>query len=430
MSLSCFDLGERMLSVDEALAALQELTPRPLAAETVALDSLAQRVLAEDVVSPIDVPQNTNAAMDGIALTLPQAAWSETELPRLAIVGEVLAGSRFSTRPEAGEAVMVTTGAPLPGGCDTVIMSEQLVIEPLFDEQQGSPQRWVEVQRAETVHRGQNVRRAGEDIQRGQTALNAGTRLRPQHLGLLASLGLAETRVHRRPRVAIFSTGDEVTAPGALLPSAGIFDANRFSLRGLLSALGCEIVDLGILGDDRERIHATLDDAASVADMVITSGGVSVGQADWIKDALEQSGRLGFWRIAMRPGRPLAFGVLGEREVPFFGLPGNPVAVMVTFVQFVQPLLRTLQGEIHWQPRRLTAIADEPLKSRMGRVDYHRGNYHCDDQGRLHVRITGRQGSGILSSMVAANCLIEIGNARGDIAPGETVTLQPFGELT
>lgn len=428
MSLSCFDLGERMLSVDEALAALRELAPRPLAAETVALGSLAGRVLAEDVISPIDVPQNTNAAMDGIALMLPQVAWSETALPRLAIVGEVLAGSRFAKRLEGGEAVMITTGAPLPDGCDTVIMNEQLVIEPLCDERQA--QYWVDVQRAETVRRGQNVRRAGEDIERGTMALCSGTRLRAQHLGLLASLGLAEARVHRRPRVAIFSTGDEVTAPGEALPSAGIFDTNRFSLSGLLSALGCEIVDLDILGDDRERIRATLDDAAGVADMVITSGGVSVGQADFIKDALTQSGRLGFWRIAMRPGRPLAFGVLGEREVPFFGLPGNPVAVMVTFLQFVQPLLRTLQGEIHWQPRRLTAIADEPLKSRTGRVDYHRGNYHCDDDGRLHVRSTGRQGSGILSSMVAANCLIEIGNARGDIAPGETVTLQPFGELT
>ncbi|HET8789831.1 MAG TPA: gephyrin-like molybdotransferase Glp [Modicisalibacter sp.] len=428
MSLSCFDLGERMLSVDEALAALRELAPCPLAAETVALNSLAERILAEDVVSPIDVPQNTNAAMDGIALRLPRVAWSDAELPRLAVVGEVLAGSRFVGRLKAGEAVMITTGAPLPDGCDTVIMNEQLVIEPFCDERQA--QRWVEVQRAETVRRGQNVRRAGEDIQRGQIALQAGTRLRAQHMGLLASLGIAETHVHRRPRVAIFSTGDEVSAPGEPLPSAGIFDANRFSLHGLLSALGCETVDLGILGDDCDRIRATLIDAASVTDMVITSGGVSVGQADWIKTALAQSGRLGFWRIAMRPGRPLAFGVLGEREVPFFGLPGNPVAVMVTFLQFVQPLLRTLQGEVHWQPRRLKAIADEPLKSRMGRVDYHRGNYHCDDEGRLHVRSTGRQGSGILSSMVAANCLIEIDNARGDVAPGEIVTLQPFGELT
>lgn len=429
MSLSCFDLGERMLSVDEALAALRELAPHPLATEAVELESLANRVLAEDAISPIDVPQNTNAAMDGIALAWAERNGQETTgpeapAPRLSIVGEVLAGSHYANRLADGEAVAITTGAPVPEGADTVIMREQLVFGC------DGPRHWVEIQRAETIRRGQNVRRAGEDIQRGQMALGAGTRLRAQHLGLLASLGVASARVYRRPRVAIFSTGDEVTAPGEPLPAAGIFDANRYSLRGLLCALGCEIVDLGILDDDRNRIRTALDEAASMADMVLTSGGVSVGQADWIKAALAQSGRLGFWRIAMRPGRPLAFGVLGEREVPFFGLPGNPVAVMVTFLQFVQPLLRTLQGEIHWQPRRLTAIADEPLRSRTGRVDYHRGYYHCDDAGRLHVRSTGRQGSGILSSMVAANCLIEIGDARGDVAPGETVTLQPFGELT
>lgn len=419
MSLSCFDLGERMLAVDEALAALQELAPRPLAAECVPLASLADRVLAEDAISPVDVPQNTNAAMDGVAL-----AWPESSLARFAIVGEVLAGSHFAGRLSAGEAVLITTGAPLPEGADTVIMREQLA------EGREGGQRCVEVRHAQTVRRGQNVRRAGEDIERGRTALSAGTRLRAQHLGLLASLGVAEARVYRRPRVAIFSTGDEVTAPGTSLSAAGVFDANRFSLRGLLSALGCEIVDLGILADDRERIRGVLAEAAEVADMVITSGGVSVGQADWIKAALNETGRLGFWRIAMRPGRPLAFGVLGTREIPFFGLPGNPVAVMVTFLQFVQPLLRTLQGELGWQPRRLTALVEEPLRSRSGRVDYLRGVYACDAQGQLRVRSTGRQGSGILSSMVAANCLIEIEAARADVAPGETVTLQPFGELT
>lgn len=419
MSLSCFELGERMLSVDEALAALRELAPQPLTAEWLPLAALSERVLADDALSPINVPQNTNAAMDGVAL-----AWPETPTTRFKLVGEVLAGAQFAGRLAPGDAVMITTGAPLPDGADTVIMREQLSVE-----QQGR-QRWVDVQQAQTVRRGQNVRLAGEDIPRGACALTAGTRLRAQHLGLLASLGVAEARVFRRPRVAIFSTGDEVTAPGEALPSAGIFDANRFSLRGLLCALGCEVVDLGILADDRRRMCAELEQAAEQADMVLTSGGVSVGQADWIKAALAETGRLGFWRIAMRPGRPLAFGVLGAREVPFFGLPGNPVAVMVTFLQFVQPLLRTLQGELDWQPRRLTAIAQEPLRSRQGRVDYHRGVYTCDERGQLHVRTTGRQGSGILSSMVLANCLIEIEAARADVAPGDIVTLQPFGELT
>lgn len=419
MSLSCFDLGERMLSVDEALAALRGLAPRPLGVECLPLDALSERILAEDAISPIDVPQNTNAAMDGIAL-----AWPETAATRFTLVGEVLAGAQFTGRLQPGEAVVITTGAPLPPGADTVIMHEQLITG------QTGTRRWVEVQRAPTVHRGQNVRLAGEDISRGACALMAGTRLRAQHLGLLASLGVAEAQVFQRPRVAIFSTGNEVTAPGEALPPAGIFDANRFSLRGLLSALGCEIVDLGILADDRRRIRDELERAAAQADMVLTSGGVSAGQADWIKAALVETGRLGFWRIAMRPGKPLAFGVLGTREVPFFGLPGNPVAVMVTFLQFVQPLLRTLQGEVDWLPRRLTAIAQEPLRSRQGRVDYHRGVYTCDERGQLRVHTTGRQGSGILSSMVSANCLIEIEAARADVAPGEIVTLQPFGDLT
>nr|WP_299240019.1 bifunctional molybdopterin-guanine dinucleotide biosynthesis adaptor protein MobB/molybdopterin molybdotransferase MoeA [uncultured Halomonas sp.] len=419
MSLSCFELGERMLSIEEALTALRELAPQALESEIIPLSSLLDRVLAEDAISSIDVPQNTNAAMDGIALS-----WPDSKQTRFVLQGDVLAGNCFEGRLDPGQAVTITTGAPLPQGADTVIMSEQLHM------QEEGASRWVEIEQADRVRRGQNVRRAGEDIPRGTTALKAGTRLTPQHLGLLASIGMGEARVVRCPRVAIFSTGDEVTAPGEVLPPAGIFDSNRFSLRGLLTRLGCEVVDLGILRDDFACIRNALETAAQTADMVITSGGVSVGQADWTRKALDETGRLGFWRIAIRPGRPLAFGTLGERDIPFFGLPGNPVAVMVTFLQFVQPLLRTLQGEHQWQPRRLTAIADEPLKSREGRVDFLRGIYRCDDQGRLHVSMTGRQGSGILSSMTAANCLIEIEAPRAEVAQGETVTLQPFGELT
>ena len=419
MTLSCFELGESMLSVDEALSALHELAPRPLRSELLPLASLTGRVLAEDIVSLIDVPQNTNAAMDGIAL-----AWPSSPQARFRLVGEALAGTQFTGGLGPGEAVSITTGAPLPQGADTVIMREQLV------ERAQEDSHWVDVEWVETVKRGQHVRQAGEDIARGTTALRAGTRLQAQHLGLLASLGVASTHVFRRPRVAIFSTGNEVTAPGEALPAAGIYDANRFSLHGLLTALGCEIIDQGILADDRQAIREALQQVAESADMVITSGGVSVGQADWIRDVLGEVGRLGFWRIAIRPGRPLAFGVLGQREVPFFGLPGNPVAVMVTFLQFVQPLLRTLQGELDWRPCRLTAVADESLKSRVGRVDYYRGTYYCDDQGQLHVRSTGRQGSGILSSMVAANCLIEIDATCAEVAVGDTVILQPFGELT
>lgn len=415
MTLSCFTLGEQMLDVDEALAALSELVTIRLPVERLPLASAGRRVLAEECVSPIDVPQYTNAAMDGIALAWPVPA-------RIPLVGEVLAGQRFERPLRHGEAVSITTGAPLPVGADTVIMHEQLDVD--------ARARVATIHQAQRVSRGQNVRHAGEDIARGSRAVLAGTRLRPQHLGLLASLGIDSVEVVRRPRVAIFSTGDEVTLPGEVLGEAGIYDANRYSLRGLLEALGCDVDDLGILVDRREAIRDALAHAATRADMVITSGGVSSGQADWVKAALSSIGRLGFWRIAMRPGRPLAFGVLGEGAVPFFGLPGNPVAVMVTFLQFVQPLLRQLQGEYAWQPTRWTAIADEAMCSRSGRVDFQRGIYRVDETGRLHVRTTGPQGSGILSSMVAANCLIEIETSRAGIAAGETVLLQPFGELT
>ncbi|WP_136063936.1 molybdopterin molybdotransferase MoeA [Modicisalibacter radicis] len=415
MTLSCFALGERMLDVDEALAALGELVATRLPAERLPLTAAARRVLAGECISPIDVPQRTNAAMDGIALAWPAPA-------SVPLVGDVLAGHRFERPLEPGEAVSITTGAPLPVGADTVIMHEQLEVD--------APARMATIRHAQHVSRGQNVRHAGEDVARGSRAMPAGTRLKPQHLGLLASLGIDSVDVVRRPRVTIFSTGDEVTLPGEVLGEAGIYDANRYSLRGMLEALGCEIDDLGILADRPGAIRDALAHAATRADMVITSGGVSSGQADWVKTALASIGRLGFWRIAMRPGRPLAFGVLGETAVPFFGLPGNPVAVMVTFLQFVQPLLRRLQGEHAWQPTRWNAIADEAMHSRGGRVDFHRGIYHIDGAGRLHVRATGSQGSGRLSSMVAANCLIEIESARADVAAGETVLLQPFGELT
>ncbi|TLF47401.1 molybdopterin molybdenumtransferase MoeA [Halomonas urmiana] len=421
MTLSCFDLGERMLTVTEAGERLATLIEAPLPAERVALSELHGRVLAEDAISPIDVPQNTNAAMDGIALAWPDDAARPGEWRR---VGEVLAGGQRGERLQAGECVRITTGAPLPPGADTVVMREQL--DESYDDPQGER---VVIDRPERVRRGQHVRRAGEDIPRGHRALPAGTRLGAAELGLLASLGLAEARVHRRPRVALFSTGDEVVAPGAPLPPAGIYDANRHTLAGLLVEQGAEPMDLGILPDDRQAMEAALREAADTADMVITSGGVSVGQADFTRAALETVGRLAFWRIAIRPGRPMACGLLGERGVPFLGLPGNPVAVMVTFLQFVAPLLARLQGRGAVGPRRLTAIADEALNSRRGRTDFLRGIFHAADDGRLHVRSTGAQGSGILSSMVAANCLIELADDREGVAPGEAVSIQPLHRL-
>jgi molybdopterin molybdotransferase len=422
MTLSCFELGERMLAVEEARAAVLALAAGPLPTEIVPLALAHGRVLAEDAISPIAVPQNTNSAMDGIAVAWPAAPGeASTASVRFRRVAELHAGQAPAGPLAPGECAGITTGAPLPPGADTVIMCEQLA------EAQGADgTRWAIVDRPERVRRGQNVRRAGEDIARGALALAAGTRLAAAELGLLASLGLAEVAVRRRPRVALFSTGDEVTAPGQPLPAAGIFDANRFSLMALAAEHGAEVLDLGILPDDRHAIAQALARAAEEADLVITSGGVSVGDADHTRAALVEQGELGFWKIAIRPGRPLACGRLGPRGVPFLGLPGNPVAAMVTFREFAAPLLARLQGRAAAAPERLTALADQALASRVGRVDLMRGVYRCDADGRLRVAVTGAQGSGILSSMVQANCLIEIAAERAAVAAGEAVTIQPL----
>ena len=419
MTLSCFDLGERMLSVDEARQALTTLIERPLGSEQIPLAQAHGRRLAAAIQAPINVPQNTNAAMDGVALALAKegVGAKQTHWP---LAGEVLAGQYRSELVPAGHCVRITTGAPLPPGTDTVVMSEQLR-EPLDDKP-----AHVIIESPELLKHGQHVRQAGEDIATGDTALPAGARLDAASMGLLASLGYAEVSVCQRPRVAIFSTGNEVTPPGEPLPKAGIYDANRFTLIGLLTEQGAEVIDLGILPDDLNATQTALKQAAEQSDLVITSGGVSVGQADFTRAALEQLGRLAFWRVALRPGRPMACGWLGESRTPFVGLPGNPVAVMVTFGQFVTPLLDRLHGQPMALPYRLHAIADNLLKSRLKRTDFIRGVYHTDENGQLHVRSTGAQGSGILTSMVAANCLIELADDQDGAQPGEVVSIQPL----
>ncbi|CEP34436.1 MULTISPECIES: molybdopterin molybdotransferase MoeA [unclassified Halomonas] len=419
MTLSCFDLGEQMLSVEEARHALATLIERPLGSENIPLARAHGRRLAGTIQAPINVPQNTNAAMDGVALALPRegVGAKQTHWP---LAGEVLAGQYRRELVPAGHCVRITTGAPLPPGTDTVVMSEQLS-EPL-DEQ---PEHVI-IESPERLKHGQHVRQAGEDIAIGDTALPEGARLDAASLGLLASLGYAEITVCRRPKVAIFSTGNEVTAPGDPLPKAGIYDANRFTLIGLLTEQGADVIDLGILPDDLAATTEALEQAADQSDLVISSGGVSVGQADFTRAALEQLGRLAFWRVALRPGRPMACGWLGAKRTPFVGLPGNPVAVMVTFLQFVAPLLDQLCGQPTRPPHRLNAIADDVIKSRLRRTDFIRGIYHTDEQGQLHVRSTGAQGSGILTSMVAANCLIELADDQDGAQPGEVVSIQPL----
>ncbi|MFQ2270376.1 bifunctional molybdopterin-guanine dinucleotide biosynthesis adaptor protein MobB/molybdopterin molybdotransferase MoeA [Aeromonas enteropelogenes] len=398
--------GNGFLSVEAARdTILAALTPSSSSTLT-PLTQCHGAVLAADLVSPINVPPHANSAMDGVGLRSDDLAAGRWQL-----VGEVLAGQQRHEPVLAGQAVQIMTGAPVPPGVDTVVMREETVMAD----------GWVTIQAP--IKAGQNVRQAGEDLAKGAVAIAAGTRLGAPQLGLAASLGQATLPVRTPLKVALFSTGDEVQAPGETLAPGHIFDSNRFTLMAQIRGAGCEVMDLGIIPDDQAILRQRLAEAAASADLVLSSGGVSVGNADYIKGVLAELGHIDFWRIQMRPGRPLAFGKLGD--TPFFGLPGNPVAAMICFLQFVEPAIARLQGR-SWQPLRLSALASERMKSRPGRTEFLRGVFHQDGNGELRVRTTGPQGSGILSSMAEANCLIEIVPSQPGIAIGERVWIHPL----
>ncbi|QEO45993.1 bifunctional molybdopterin-guanine dinucleotide biosynthesis adaptor protein MobB/molybdopterin molybdotransferase MoeA [Vibrio tarriae] len=404
----CDTLSPAFLSVEQGREKILSLISPLAETESVAIQECYQRVLAREVFSPINVPAYRNSAMDGYALRS-----DDLERDSYRVVAEVLAGSHYPKTVALGEAVKIMTGAPMPLGADTVVMREQAT-------QNGELVSFTGAK----IKAGQNVRQAGEDLVQGQAVFHSGQRVLSPEMGMLASLGFAHADVFRSLKVAIFSTGDEVQAPGGDIEPNSIFDSNRFTLTGLLKQLGCQVIDLGIIEDDEAKMMQVLEQAAKQADMVITSGGVSVGDADFIKSALEKLGHIDFWRINMRPGRPLAFGQIAGK--PFFGLPGNPVAVMVSFINFVEPALRKMQGEQGWQPLKVNAIALEDLRSRQGRTEFSRGVYAFNTQGQLTVRTTGKQGSGILRSMSEANCLIEIAPAIDTVKVGESVTIIPL----
>ncbi|MCX9460180.1 bifunctional molybdopterin-guanine dinucleotide biosynthesis adaptor protein MobB/molybdopterin molybdotransferase MoeA [Vibrio cholerae] len=404
----CDTLSPAFLSVEQGREKILSLISPLAETESVAIQECYQRVLAREVFSPINVPVYRNSAMDGYALRS-----DDLERDSYRVVAEVLAGSHYPKTVERGEAVKIMTGAPMPLGADTVVMREQAT-------QNGELVSFAGAK----IKAGQNVRQAGEDLAQGQAVFHSDQRLLSPEMGMLASLGFAHADVFRSLKVAIFSTGDEVQAPGGDIEPNSIFDSNRFTLTGLLKQLGCQVIDLGIIEDDEAKMMQVLEQAAKQADVVITSGGVSVGDADFIKSALEKLGHIAFWRINMRPGRPLAFGQIAGK--PFFGLPGNPVAVMVSFINFVEPALRKMQGEQGWQPLKVNAIALEDLRSRQGRTEFSRGVYAFNAQGQLTVRTTGKQGSGILRSMSEANCLIEIAPAIDTVKVGESVTIIPL----
>ncbi len=382
---------------------------RPVAEdETVSVQDAFQRTLSRDIPSPMNVPPHDYSAMDGYAVRHADLVAGRTVLP---VAGNSLAGHPYAGAVPAGSCVRIMTGALIPPGCDTVVMQEQVTLDGI-DAVVGG-----------THKPGENIRRAGEDIRQGEVALSRGQRMGAAEMGLLASLGLAEARVFRKLRVAIFSTGDELLQPGTPAEAGRIYDSNRYTLRGLLSELGgVELLDLGSIRDDRAAIEAALLDAAARADVIISSGGVSVGEADYIKQLLAEVGEVVFWKIAMKPGRPLAYGRIGNSH--FFGLPGNPVAVMVTFKQFVTDALQALMGRAPVANFTFHATCAERIRKTPGRVEFQRGILSQDAGGALSVRTTGAQGSGMLSSMSRANCFIVLPMDQGNVEAGSTVEVQ------
>jgi molybdopterin molybdotransferase len=405
------------LSVDQVNAFLHELV-QPVSADesqdVFLMDALG-RVLAADVISPISVPAHNNSAMDGFAF---DAAQLRADQPlTLRVVGTALAGKAWQGKVNAGECLKIMTGAILPDGLDTIAPQEFCQVDSAHDVTTVTIPPNI-------LKAGDNRRLLGEDLMQGQPALTAGQHLTPAALGLVASLGLPDVRVHRRLRVAYFSTGDEVMSLGEAPREGAVYDSNRFTVFGLLTRMGCEVIDMGVVRDDPALLEAAFAKAALEADAIITSGGVSVGEADFTKAMMKKLGDVAFWRIAMRPGRPMAVGRIGKSVL--FGLPGNPVAVMVTFLAFVRPALLRMMGSTAKPAPLLRAKSLEPLRKKAGRTEYQRGFVSSAPDGTLHVRTTGNQGSGVLSSMVQGNGLIVLHHAQGNVAVGDEVDVLMF----
>ena len=401
------------LSVPHVLAFLEQLvTPLPPQDDQeLPIPQALGRVLACDAISPVDVPPHDNSAMDGFAFH--GAALSSSSPLRLRVVGTALAGVAWTGTVGQGECVRIMTGAIMPQGLDTVVPQELVQVE---GDTLTLP--------ADRLRAGDNRRLRGEDIRADSAALTAGQRLTPAALGLLASLGLPTVRVKRRLRVAYFSTGNEILSLGESPREGAVYDSNRYTVMGLLERLGCDMIDLGVVPDDPAALRSAFTQAAAAADAVITSGGVSVGEADYTKAMMRELGDVAFWKIAMRPGRPMAVGRIGSSVL--FGLPGNPVAVMVTFLAFVRPALLRMMGCVDATPPLLQAACTEALRKKPGRTEYQRGLVSRNAQGVLQVRTTGNQGSGVLSSMVHGNGLIVLHHEQGDVRPGDIVDVMVF----
>ncbi len=417
--VSCMDdYDPNALKVAHAKQIIRALLTPVATNERVAVRAALGRVLGEDVISTLDVPAHDNSAMDGYAVRHDDLNATQETVLRLA--GSAFAGKQFAGKLGKGECVRIMTGAVMPRGADTVVIQEIVQAE-------GEQVRIPAGQK-----QGQNRRLAGEDLAAGKPVLQAGQLIRPAELGLVASLGLAEVTVRRRLRVAFFSTGDELASVGSELKPGEVYDSNRYTLHGMLSRLGCDVIDMGVVRDDPASLERALRAAAADADAIITSGGVSVGEADFIRELLGRLGEVVFWKIAMKPGRPMAFGKIAHagREAHFFGLPGNPVAVMVTFYQFVRDALLALSGRGDDCALPLLQVpCTAAIKKSPGRTEFQRGLLSSDSEGKWSVRPTGAQGSGVLRSMSEANCFIVLEHERASIGAGDQVQVQLFDGL-
>ena len=417
----CFAFGGELTPFVDALSDMRSRVETVVGIETVNLDGCLGRVLAEDLVSGRNVPPHDNSAVDGYAVYFDDL--NPDEDTRLPFTGRIAAGHPLDRPAVSGEALRIFTGAPIPVGPDGTQSSGP---DTIFMEEDTTADGDVVVLPC-GLKRGSNRRSAGEDIGIGETILTAGTRLRAQELGVAASVGCHELPVYAGLRVAVFSTGDEVRDPSGDAPEGCIFDANRYSLKALLNGLGCRVTDLGILPDDFDTIAAALVKAADDHDLLITSGGVSAGEEDHVKAAVEAHGTVHMWRLAIKPGRPIALGQVGSAA--FVGLPGNPVAAMVTFVVVARPLICWLSGMSDASPKRFQVQSGFAHKKKLGRREWVRARLAADDAGRLTAYKDHSGGAGILASMVGADCLMELDEDIETVKPGDQVVVLPFSEV-
>ena len=403
-----------LMHPDQAIPLLLEQVSPVSDTEVVLLPYALGRVLAEDLAACIDLPPFDNSSMDGYALRFADLN-TQTNQTSLRLIGSSFAGHGFQGEAKPNTCVRIMTGAPLPVGYDTVQMQEEAEVD------------------GEIVHirhpkaQGANVRCRGEELTQGTKVLNAGIQIGAAELGVLATIGASQVRVYRQLKVAFFSTGDELRPVGSELAPGQIYDSNRYSIQGLLKRASVEWLDLGVIADDPEAIRQAFRHAASQADMVLTSGGVSVGEADFTKQVLDEEGQITFWKLAIKPGKPFAMGKIGKAV--FCGLPGNPVSSMVTFYKLVWPILQKMQGLTPVAPLMLNATLSTPIRKSPGRVEYQRGILSRNAQGELEVAITGSQGSGMLTSMSLANCFVLLEQFQGDTAVGTQVTVEPFNSV-